>query len=213
MLTEYWCAPHVYLAAVDDDLIALDLEEDRYTCLVEAAQAIQPRPDGRVHLELDGLEQDLLQAGIITQSPLARRRPAFTRPQREATPSKASPLRDVFPAVIALARASAVFRGKSLPELIRCRLPRSARAVYPGLGDLLAAARRARPWVPFEGECLKRSFLLRRFLASHGVETDWVFGVRTWPFAAHCWLQIDDVVVGDRLERVNRFTPIMRVQP
>jgi hypothetical protein len=79
------------------------------------------------------------------------------------------------------------------------------------LHALLAAARRARPWLPFEGECLQRTFLLRYFLARSGVATDWVFGVRTWPFSAHCWLQIGDLVVGDRLERVQRFTPIMKV--
>lgn len=212
MSTEYWCPPHIYLAAVDDDVIALDLVKDLYFCLVEATHAIQPQSDGRVHLGIGGLDKDLLQAGIISHRPLERRRPTLVKPQREATPSKTAPLGEVIRAGIALARAHAIFQGQSFPSLIRCRLPRSVRTRTAELGDLLAAARQARPWIPFEGECLKRSFLLRRFLASNGVDTDWVFGVRTWPFAAHCWLQLGDVVVGDRLERVNRFTPIMRVQ-
>lgn len=39
----------------------------------------------------------------------------------------------------------------------------------------------------------------------------WVFGVRTWPFAAHCWIQIGDLVVGDVLDRVRGYTPIRAV--
>ena len=42
-----------------------------------------------------------------------------------------------------------------------------------------------------------------------GIATQWLFGVRTWPFAAHCWLQIGNLVVGDRLERVRFYTPIL----
>jgi len=75
---------------------------------------------------------------------------------------------------------------------------------------LVGAARIVRPWVPSEGECLQRAFQLRRLLARRGIAVDWVFGVRTWPFGAHCWLQSGDMLVGDRLERVGRYTPIMR---
>ncbi len=30
-------------------------------------------------------------------------------------------------------------------------------------------------------------------------------------FAAHCWLQIDDLVLNDRLDQVQRYTPILAV--
>ena len=42
-----------------------------------------------------------------------------------------------------------------------------------------------------------------------GQNAAWVFGVRTWPFSAHCWLQIGDAVLDDDPERVSRYTPIM----
>jgi hypothetical protein len=36
-----------------------------------------------------------------------------------------------------------------------------------------------------------------------------VFGVRTWPFHAHCWLQCDDVVLDDQADRVAAYAPIL----
>ena len=75
----------------------------------------------------------------------------------------------------------------------------------------LGAAEHALTWIPGEGACLQRAYQMRRLLASQGHETIWVFGVRTWPFAAHCWLQANDKVIADRLERIRRYTPIMAV--
>ena len=67
------------------------------------------------------------------------------------------------------------------------------------------------PWLPFQGQCLHRAFMLRRLLARRGLSVHWVFGVRTWPFMAHCWLQAGDTLVADDLDRVLGFTPILVV--
>lgn len=64
------------------------------------------------------------------------------------------------------------------------------------------------PWLPIEGECLVRSALLMRFLNQRGLEADWVFGVRLWPFMAHCWVQLDDLCLNDDVERLTAYTPI-----
>ncbi len=113
--------------------------------------------------------------------------------------------------VAALAIATPGFRGRSLEALIAVDAPGpdAAPADETDLDRLVSAVRSARPFVPFEGECLQRSFELRRLLAARGIASDWIFGVRTWPFAAHCWIQIGDLVIGDRLERVRFFTPIL----
>jgi hypothetical protein len=60
-------------------------------------------------------------------------------------------------------------------------------------------------------ECLYDSLALIEFLARHGIYPDWRFGVQTRPFAAHCWVQQDDVVFNDTVEHVSGFTPIMVV--
>jgi hypothetical protein len=59
--------------------------------------------------------------------------------------------------------------------------------------------------------CLFEGLALGKFLASYGVHPRWVFGVQTRPFAAHCWLQQDGVVLNDAVEYVSRYTPIMMV--
>jgi len=59
--------------------------------------------------------------------------------------------------------------------------------------------------------CLFDSLSLSEFLASHGVFPAWVFGVQSRPFAAHCWLQLDGIVLNDTVDHVKRYTPIMVV--
>jgi hypothetical protein len=59
--------------------------------------------------------------------------------------------------------------------------------------------------------CLFDALALSEFLAQHGVFPQWVFGVQARPFAAHCWLQQDGVVLNDTAEHIRRYTPIMVV--
>jgi hypothetical protein len=68
-----------------------------------------------------------------------------------------------------------------------------------------------RPWYPRDFLCLFDSLALFQFLALQGMVVDWVFGVRAEPFEAHCWLQRDDVVLNDAVERVAGFVPILVV--
>lgn len=69
-----------------------------------------------------------------------------------------------------------------------------------------------RPWfysVP--GACLLDSLVLRLFLAAYDLHPHWVFGVRTAPFHAHCWVQHDGVVLNDLPDRVRQYSPILRI--
>ncbi len=59
--------------------------------------------------------------------------------------------------------------------------------------------------------CLFDALALSEFLAAYGVYPDWFFGVQSRPFAAHCWLQLDGVVLNDTVDHVKRYTPIMVV--
>jgi len=213
MTTTIWCPPDIHLATLDGDLIVLDVGNDRYDCLTDVGTLVSPDLNGEVALEDGAIADALRQAGVGLDAQPRPLRPTSTPPRREATPSRAT-TSDILGALLSLAAATAAYRGRSLSELVRFRFPKGLKRPFLSLDEdalntLLAAERKARPWVPFEGECLQRAFQLRYYLAGRGVATDWVFGVRTWPFAAHCWLQIDDLVVGDRLERVLRFTPIM----
>jgi transglutaminase-like putative cysteine protease len=65
------------------------------------------------------------------------------------------------------------------------------------------------PLVPFQGQCLFRSRLLLAFLRTADRDATWVFGVRTRPFQAHCWLQVHDTALDDAAERICGYTPIL----
>ena len=59
--------------------------------------------------------------------------------------------------------------------------------------------------------CLLDSITLLNFLALYQIYPDLVFGVRTRPFIAHCWVQYNHIVLNDTVERVCRFTPILSI--
>ncbi|MBB3860875.1 pimeloyl-ACP methyl ester carboxylesterase [Novosphingobium hassiacum] len=59
--------------------------------------------------------------------------------------------------------------------------------------------------------CLSRSLALADQLARRGCRTHVVFGVKLAPFAAHCWVQADDLVLNETVEEVARYTPILVV--
>lgn len=211
MAIELWRASGVFMTAVDEDVVVLDVPSDRYHCLPEAAAWLSIGDDGS--LSAPGPVADaLVAAGFATtdRPPV----PGTLAPQalHEVTLQPAS-RSDCIRAGVILTSAALAFRGRRLADLIAP--DRSSFTARPPdltrLGELAAAARIATPWLPFEGACLQRSFQLRRLLARHEIDSTWVFGVRTWPFAAHCWLQVGAVIVGDRLERVARYAPIMTV--
>lgn len=74
------------------------------------------------------------------------------------------------------------------------------------------AFRSARRLVPLRGNCLADSLALMRWLTAKGDGGTLVFGVKLDPFAAHCWVQCQDVLLNDRPERVERFAPIRIIE-
>lgn len=211
METELWCAPHIHLAKVDDDIVVLDVTADRYSCLPDAASVIHLMAGGAM-VTHESIADDLVRAGLAAPRPPQTPRPLPVSPHKEASTSPRPRRSDIMRASLCLITATLAFRGRAFASLVDPGRRPSILTARPSdvrLADLIGAARKARPWIPFEGECLQRAFLLRAFLANRGIAANWVFGVRTKPFAAHCWLQIGDTVVGDRLERVNLYTPIM----
>jgi len=59
--------------------------------------------------------------------------------------------------------------------------------------------------------CLFDSLTLLLFLRRLRLFPQWIFGVRTGPFAAHCWLQHEHTVLNDTVDNVRSYTPIMLV--
>lgn len=207
--------PEVFGVAVGDDLVFLDLTGDEYTCLPRAARGIEIRPDASVVGLDDELAQTLLDGEIILQG-------AGSRPRAPPLPERAS--RDLGDVADGQVTAGAIFTAIGVLDDLR-RLGRdppvidlleiggqrhAAKAADPDI--IQAQARIFRtllPWLPVEGQCLKRSALLTAFLRRRGLNASWVFGVRTWPFRAHCWVQYDGVCLNDDAERLRAYTPIL----
>ena len=78
------------------------------------------------------------------------------------------------------------------------------------MGDAMGIASQA--GAPFDGDCLFRSYWELLFLRRMGVAgVRWVFGVRTYPFMAHCWLQIDAEVLNDDPDALVGYRQILAI--
>lgn len=77
------------------------------------------------------------------------------------------------------------------------------------LAGIVADSENARLIRSAPDRCVPRSLALVLRCASLGIRAHAVIGVRTRPFAAHCWAQHGGVVLSDPLETVVSFTPIL----
>jgi hypothetical protein len=78
--------------------------------------------------------------------------------------------------------------------------------------DLVAAFMHLRPlFFTARQACLLDSLTLLNFLARYRVFPTWVFGVKTDPFYAHCWVQQGGFVFNDTPDYVRGFSPILVV--
>lgn len=75
---------------------------------------------------------------------------------------------------------------------------------------LLAAAqfRQARMYVPIDTCCLPDSLAMASFLARRGLHAHIVIAVAADPFAAHAWVQVDDVVLNESVGTACAYAPI-----
>jgi Transglutaminase-like superfamily len=238
-MARYALACHVFVCVNGEHLVLLDVKEDRYWAL-EAAQtsglgawvggwpvkAPDQESAGAPTPETEAAIEVLRGRGLLTDS---------VPPGKDATPVSAIPpkrelLTDSDQAgsreagswwsfFIASALAKIALRTWAFERVIRRARQRKAK-MGPTAGPL--DVERARVLVETfmryriflfssRNECLYDSLALIEFLARNGIYADWVFGVQTRPFAAHCWVQQGGTVFNDTVEHVSGYTPIMVV--
>lgn len=78
-----------------------------------------------------------------------------------------------------------------------------------GLHQLLSDFEHARLIRSAANRCLPRSLAILLRCASQGIRAHAVIGVTADPFQAHCWAQHGTIVLGDRIDNVTRFTPLL----
>ncbi len=198
----------VHAAVIDTALVILDLEADNYFCLPSGGETLLSRPDGGAEV-LCGPARDTLEAAGLIQAeapPMAR--PLPSKPSRTAIydPARVS-WRDIHAGLAAAVDVRRIKPGSGITAyLAEPPLPSVAGA------EVLRAARafwRVQPWLPIEGECLVRSAVLVRALHRQGLDAEWVFGVRLFPFMAHCWVQAGDTCLNDDVERLSAYQPLL----
>lgn len=199
------------MARCEEDIVVLDTRSDQYSCLPEAADVLTVTLD---HVEgpVEALEA-LAAAGLATDGPVAPRLALPPHPRRalrvdDETPTLVDEITALRAAVNAWTRGPG---RRPLAEVLLSRSPAATPADLGRVRRLTKTFARRLPWDPAQEACLYRAWLLRRMLHSRGQSATWVFGVKTWPFGAHCWLQLDDDVLDDDPDRVARYTPIMAV--
>lgn len=210
-----WLAPKVRAARVDTDIVFLDIGADAYLCLPGASDDLQLGPGGAVALASAALAETLTQAGLVARDPHGRVEHAIPMIERGLVASTEV----LTPAAISLAVqtnriAARAIAGLPLDQVLALAGPLDPAALQaptPSLLGASAAFARMAPWLPYAGLCLMRSLQQRLFLGRRGHAAAWVFGVRTWPFEAHCWLQAGTVVLDDTPAHAARFTPILVV--
>ncbi len=177
----------IHTAAVGDDLVVLDIAADAYRCAVGLAASSGRRGDF-VDWPKPSRDIQTHEKAAITAARLS----AFVRATLDALH----------------------FERRSFADLIAAAAtPEPPATLDPMLlASEVAAFHRMRFWTPVDGDCLLRSYWLKRFLRRRGCACAWVFGVRTFPFLAHCWIQCGDLCLDDHAERLAAYTPILVVE-
>ena len=203
---------------IDGHTIFLDVAANRYTALApEVAKALIAGDWAKVP---PGILRQADRFGWIRSNSRAARSTCgpIVVPGREFSAEVAlgaTSFKNVRSAILALLGMRLALRVSSLDALLRrVQLDNSKTdsSSSPGrLKDLVGAFEAAERFVVGNDQCLLRSLALQRFLARNGHPSTFVFGIKMHPFAAHCWIQQEDVLLNDTLETVGAFRPIRAV--
>lgn len=196
---------------VDGDIVLMDAAADAYLCLgrahaVDGGTANGQAPGGFAACRV---AEHLAAAGIgpaqwkWADPALTRKRHDMIREERV----EPRPIITAVPRMIA-AGITTVIRLRGPVARYRSRSHGQRRTDHTQVGMLVAIFDTLRPFVPKLGRCLPHSLYLRDFLDLHGIATKLVFGVRTHPFEAHCWVEHDGCILNDTADHVAWFTPI-----
>lgn len=229
-------APHVRACRIDDQVILLDLTQDKYlgiggASLAGLARTIRGWPDDPSSTDM---ETRASTAAALVNRLVQQRMLTPYDDFRAAAPSLDPASCSFEPQ---LAQTAWMCQWRSLSNLClsawiasrwlkRCSLGEIADAVVrlrqrhhatsecstEALQLAVSSYSRLRPFVfTSQDRCLHDSLTLVHFLAHRRLFPTWVIGVRTRPFGAHSWVQSGETVLNDVHERVSAFTPILIV--
>jgi Transglutaminase-like superfamily len=238
-VAQYWLTTHTFLCSVDDGVMFLNLKTHRYFGLgsrhCEALGASisgwplhnSQNPNRRSADAANRHELiDLLKSrGLLTSVGSLGKPASEVQIQADTSLDFVGRTADDIPITFrnatafasAVCLAAAQLRFFSLEQIIRM-LRRRGHPGPPGPVDrseadvrrLVALFRRLATWTyTTKDACLFDSLALVLFLRHFHVRAQYVIGVRTKPFRAHCWAQMGTRVLNATLEQASEFTPIL----
>lgn len=220
-LMAYALRAHLAYAIVSRWTVFLDITADRYVCLGSGTGRALAKIASAENLappEQEAL-QPLLDAGFLRTDALqtAVRRPPSIAFRSSLAGVMSAPFtrREMLAALYQMARQRYAAKTSSLHEMIDGFATRKALCRTRKDDEHQRAIRSATAFdrmsllLGAHDRCLARSFALARHLTARDVACDLVFGVSMDPFAAHCWIQHDGVILNDHLDHVQTFTPIL----
>jgi hypothetical protein len=204
-----WLRPGLHAVPVGSDLVLLDLQADEYLCLPDChgLEVLGNLVRGPIEALLRLSAEELI-TGANPRPEARRGPPPLPVTGLPAAPGVGPRLRDVLEfATIWID----VVRSRPTIGRLASRMGgrRGRKDDVAAIAARVEVFRQLLPLAPWTGACLLQAELLLRFLNAADLDADWVFGVRLWPFLAHCWLQIDELCVSESPDTLASYHPIL----
>ncbi|WP_169795026.1 lasso peptide biosynthesis B2 protein [Novosphingobium barchaimii] len=222
-MTDLILNPDVGYCKLNGRLYFLDIGRDRYFKITPALEgAVEFLSEGKI-ITVE-LRRDLVAIGLLVPVSAKRKFTSSRGPSlpRTAVGKRSSAKPRLWSGLLGIPRAFlflALFHlavGRlGLKKCLSLRTVRSCQSCEDALPSKLEAVLspffRASRFFSRRDKCLPDALALRAYLARSGVKAAIVFGIQADPFLAHCWVQHGDTVIGQELEAVRPFHPIMAV--
>lgn len=227
----FWFADHVFTCVTEDGLVLLDTKSDKYLGLgAKALRSIATSVHGIPASEVSAVDarraqatiNKLLSLGLLIEHPPAPRTPCELPPHGNwvsVGPGNHQRSRITFTHLLVFLRSYLTARWmlhvlsfQARIQLLKSRKNSSAKILKSSreLVDLVLIFRDLRPFFfSSEGRCLLRALTLLNFLSHYDHYPSWVIGVQTRPWAAHTWVQAEEMVLDGTPEEVLYYTPIL----
>jgi len=237
-MRHYWLTQHAYLCVDQHAAVFLDLKGDQYiglkgmqadalSALVHGCPKRSGVPGNEATSDPDSavaLADRLVEMGLLTREESIGRSatptPVVPVDGRLGDPSSTPPqrliLRHILNFLAAYLRTFVAVRTRPLESIVRSI--RDRKAALPAdsscsdlgaLHELTSVFLYLRAFFYTQKDkCLFDSIVLMNFLASYRVYPTFVFGVKTVPFSAHCWVQCDQFVLNCASELAQGYSPI-----
>lgn len=211
-------APGVGFCHAGGDLIFLDVRRDRYLQLRGEQRAAFERLCAREPNDSNAME-GLIDTGLFARSEVATAiaplEVEIPKSDHTAAPIPRTRLASIAAAAWSLNWARKALRpgrlAATLDGLAATKRARAGESDDIGLAALASTYGEARRWVPVSPRCLVDALALYRLSLRRGLAPTLIFGVRSNPFAAHCWLQSYSAVLTGTAEEAHNYRPVLAI--